>query len=167
MAELDNVPQTQSIEIAKVKVEESLLNNITELNNQLGAIINEFGQIYIRKKEISEELIRLDEILERAEDDFKLTNNKLKEALDELDEKYPQGRLNLQDGTIQYQPGAPTRKQLAEAQNQQPAPNGVNNGFKVVSHNSSGFISPNPLNLWIDIDFLPSSIILFKKSIGE
>jgi|LauGreDrversion4_2_1035121.scaffolds.fasta_scaffold00187_26 predicted nuclease with TOPRIM domain len=132
MAELDNVPQTQSIEIAKVKVEESLLNNITELNNQLGAIINEFGQIYIRKKEISEELIRLDEILERAEDDFKLTNNKLKEALDELDEKYPQGRLNLQDGTIQYQPGAPTRKQLAEAQNQQPAPNGVNNGFKVV-----------------------------------
>ena len=116
MAELDNVPQTQSIEIAKVKVEESLLNNITELNNQLGAIINEFGQIYIRKKEISEELIRLDEILERAEDDFKLTNNKLKEALDELDEKYPQGRLNLQDGTIQYQPGAPTRKQLAEQQ---------------------------------------------------
>ena len=132
MAELDNIPQTQSIDIARVKVEESLLTNITELNNQLGAIINEFGQIYIRKKEISEELIRLDEILERAEDDFKLTNNKLKEALDELDEKYPQGRLNLQDGTIQYQPGAPTRKQLAEAQNQQPAPNGVNNGFKVV-----------------------------------
>jgi predicted nuclease with TOPRIM domain len=132
MAELDNIPQTQSIDIARVKVEESLLTNITELNNQLGAIINEFGQIYIRKKEISEELIRLDEILERAEDEFKLTNNKLKEALDDLDDKYPQGRLNLQDGTIQYQPGAPTRKQLAEAQAQQQSPNGAPSPFKVV-----------------------------------
>jgi hypothetical protein len=36
-----------------------------------------------------------------------------------LDDKYPQSRLNLQDGTIQYQPGAPTRKQQAEQQAQQ------------------------------------------------
>jgi len=36
-----------------------------------------------------------------------------------LDEKYPQGRINLQEGMIQYQPGALTRKQLAEQQTQQ------------------------------------------------
>lgn len=119
MAELDKVPQTQSVEIATKKLDESELSEIVELNNRLGSIINEFGQIYIRKKEINDELVKLDEILEKAEDDFKLTNNKLKDALDELDEKYPQGRLNLQDGSIQYQPGAPTRKQMAEMQQQQ------------------------------------------------
>ncbi len=119
MAELDKVPQTQSVEIATKKLDESELAEIVELNNRLGSIINEFGQIYIRKKEINDELVKLDEILEKAEDDFKLTNNKLKDALDDLDEKYPQGRLNLQDGSIQYQPGAPTRKQMAEMQQQQ------------------------------------------------
>jgi hypothetical protein len=46
-----------------------------------------------------------------------------------LDEKYPQGRINLQDGTIQYQPGAPTRKQQAEQQAQQQQ---SSNGVKVV-----------------------------------
>ena len=43
-------------------------------------------------------------------------NLELKEVLDSLDDKYPQGRINLQEGTVQYQPGAPTRKQLAEQQ---------------------------------------------------
>jgi len=39
--------------------------------------------------------------------------------MDGLDDEYPQGRLNMKDGTIQYQPGAPTRKQLLEQQQQQ------------------------------------------------
>ena len=43
-----------------------------------------------------------------------------------MDDRYPQGRINLQDGTIQYQPGAPTRKQQAEQQaNPQAQPSGM------------------------------------------
>ena len=61
----------------------------------------------------------MDDTLERLEDDFRSMNNELREMLDGIDEKYPQGRINFQDGTIQYQPGAPTRKQLAEQQSQQ------------------------------------------------
>ena len=122
MAELDKVPQTQSVEIAVVKLSEELLNPIVELNQKSNMLINDFGQIHIRKKEISEELVRLDEILEKAEDEFKMTQVQLRELIDDLDELYPQGRLNLQEGTIQYQPGAPTRKEQAaqqQAQNQQ------------------------------------------------
>ena len=122
MAELDKVPQTQSVEIAVVKLSEELLNPIVELNQKSNMLINDFGQIHIRKKEISEESIRLDEILEKAEDEFKMTQVQLRELIDDLDELYPQGRLNLQEGTIQYQPGAPTRKEQAaqqQAQNQQ------------------------------------------------
>ena len=116
MAGLDNVPQTQSIEIAIAKIEEDALKSMNELNGKINLLISDFGQIYIRKKELNEELIRLDDILERAEDEFKAANNQMKEIVDSLDDQYPQGRINLKEGTIQYQPGAPTRKQLEEQQ---------------------------------------------------
>ena len=119
MAGLDNVPQTQSIEIAIAKIEEDVLKSMNELNSKINLLISDFGQIYIRKKELSEELIRLDVIVERAEDEFKAANNQMKEIVDSLDETYPQGRINLKEGTIQYQPGAPTRKQQEEQQAQE------------------------------------------------
>ena len=137
MAGLDNIPtidensniQTQSVQIAVAKLPEDSIEKINNLNLKLNNLISSFGQIYIRKKEITDEIFKLDEILEKGEDEFKSTNLQLKEVIDELDEKYPQGRINMQDGTIQYQPGAPTRKQVEqqqmEAQNQ-------STGLKVV-----------------------------------
>ena len=119
MAELDNIPQKQSIQIEQVKLDESILNTINSLNDKSNQLLLEFGQIYIRKKEIADELIRLDSLLEKGESEFKNVSIELKEVLESLDDKYPAGRLNLQDGTVQYQPGAPTRKQLAEQQAQQ------------------------------------------------
>ena len=119
MAELDNIPQKQTIEIEMAKLDESVVKTITELNQKSNAMISDFGSIYIRKKEIAEELVRLDAILEDAEAQFKSVNAELKEVVDALDEKYPQGRINFQEGMVQYQPGALTRKQLAEQQTQQ------------------------------------------------
>jgi hypothetical protein len=113
---LDNIPQTQSVEIATVKLDDATLEQIKELNQKSALLINDFGQIYIRKQQIQQELVRLDEILEKAEDEYKVTQEELNRIGEEVDEKYPQGRINLQDGTVQYQPGAPTRKQLAEQQ---------------------------------------------------
>ena len=120
MAELDKIPQKATVEIEVVKLDEEILKTIIELNQKSANIINEFGQIYIRKEEIQEELIKLDEFLVTGKNEFKATNLQLKEVIDSLEDKYPQGRINLKDGTIQYQPGAPTRKQLAEQQTQQP-----------------------------------------------
>ena len=120
MAELDKIPQKTTVEIEIVKLDEEVLKTITDLNQKSANIINEFGQIYIRKDELNAELIRLEEFLVTGKDEFKATNLQLQEVIDALDDKYPQGRINLKDGTIQYQPGAPTRKQLAEQQKQQP-----------------------------------------------
>lgn len=116
MAELDKFAQKQSIEIETVKMEDSVKEKIEQLNQKQNLLVNDFGQIYIRKKEIAEELKRLDEILEKSEVEFKLVADELKSVFDELDEKYPQMRINIKDGIIQYQPGAPTRKQLLEQQ---------------------------------------------------
>lgn len=114
MGELDNIPTQQQITIESAKLDEDTLKNIGEMNQRINNFLMDFGSMHIRKKEISEELIRIDEMLEKTEDMFKAANKQMKELMDALDEKYPQGRINLQDGTIQYQPGAPTRKQLEE-----------------------------------------------------
>jgi hypothetical protein len=127
MAELDKIPQKTTIEIEVVKLDENILKTITELNQKSANIISEFGQIYIRKDELHEELMKLEEFLVSGKDEFKATNLQLKEIVDALDDKYPQGRINLKDGTIQYQPGAPTRKQIAEQQQ-----NAQSEGMKVV-----------------------------------
>lgn len=114
MGELDNIPTQQQITIETAKLEEETLKNITEINQKINNFLMDFGSMHIRKKEISEELIRIDETLEKTEDTFKAANRQMKELMDAIDEKYPQGRINLQDGSVQYQPGAPTRKQLEE-----------------------------------------------------
>jgi uncharacterized membrane-anchored protein YhcB (DUF1043 family) len=116
MAGLDNIPTKQSVEIETVKLDDTTLKEITELNSELNGIVSRFGEIYLRRKDIQNELESLDKMTESFEDEFKAKNSQMRDILDSLDEKYPQGRLNLQDGTMTYQPGAPTRKQL-----QQPA----------------------------------------------
>jgi len=131
MAGLDNIPQQQQITIETAKIEADVLKSINDLNQKINSLIIEFGQIHIRKKEIHEEMVRMDDFLEKGEDEFKVLNSELREVIDGLDEKYPQGRINMQDGTIQYQPGAPTRKQLAEMQRQQQTESD-GNGMKVV-----------------------------------
>ena len=114
MGELDKIPTQQQITIETAKLDEDTLKNITEINQKINNFLMDFGSMHIRKKEISEELIRIDEALEKTEDMFKAANKQIKELMDAIDEKYPQGRINLQDGSVQYQPGAPTRKQLEE-----------------------------------------------------
>lgn len=114
MSELDNIPTQQQITIETAKLEEETLKNINEINQKINGYLMDFGSMHIRRKEISEELIRIEEMLEKTEDIFKAANKQIRELTDAIDEKYPQGRINLQDGTIQYQPGAPTRKQLEE-----------------------------------------------------
>lgn len=116
MAELDKIPQRQSIEIETVKLNEDVLKSIVDLNQKAASIVQEFGAIYVRKKEIELDILSMDDFLIKGQEELGATNKELRDIIDALDEQYPQGRINLQDGTIQYQPGAPTRKQQAEQQ---------------------------------------------------
>lgn len=119
MAELDKVPTQQQITIEQVKIEEETLNKLKTFNGRQGALLSDIGSIYIRKKELHATLEELDKILEKAEDEFRIISSELKDILDDLDDKYPQARINLQDGYLQYQPGSLSRKQLAEQQEEE------------------------------------------------
>jgi hypothetical protein len=116
---LDNIPTKATIEIETVKIDESLYNELKNQNAELTNYVTDFGSIYLRKKEIMDELTKLEETLVRLETEFKEKNKEFRTKMDDLDDKYPAGRLNLADGTIQYQPGALSRKQIAEMQKQQ------------------------------------------------
>jgi hypothetical protein len=114
MSELDSIPQKQNVEIEIVKLDETTLKNVVDLNSAITNTITRIGEIYIRRNELNNEFKKLDELQIQFDSDFKSKNDELMQFLDTLDDKYPQGRINLQDGTIQYQPGAPTRKQQKE-----------------------------------------------------
>ena len=72
-------------------------------------------QIYLRKKELNEELEKLETTLAQAEDDFKETNDSLREELNALDKEYPRGQINLQEGTLTYNPAI--KEQLEQQAN--------------------------------------------------
>jgi hypothetical protein len=119
MAELDNIPQTQTVELAQVKLDDSTFEKIKELNSRVQSLLLEVGSIYIRRKEMEEEILRMADVLEAHESEIKSSNLQLNDMASEIDDKYPQARINVADGTVQYQPGAPSRKQQQAEQAQQ------------------------------------------------
>lgn len=101
---LENIPVKNSIEIETVKLDENLLNELKELNQSIANTLTGLGEVHVRKNELTDELVKLDSVKGELEQEFKETNNSLKKKIDKLQEKYPGGRINLQEGTIQYQP---------------------------------------------------------------
>jgi hypothetical protein len=94
----------KQIELLTIELSEEMLGSIKEKNAKTQDIVQAFGQIYLRRKELHEELEKLDSTLEQAEGDFKETQGELKEILSGLDKEYPRGQINLQDGTLTYNP---------------------------------------------------------------
>jgi hypothetical protein len=111
MSELDKIPQKQTVEIETIKLDEPTLKTLVDLNSNISSIVTKFGEIYVRRNELNQELKKLDELQIELDSEFKSKNAELVEFVDNLDDKYPQARINLQEGLIQFQPGAPTRKQ--------------------------------------------------------
>src|SRR5210317_833108 len=94
----------KQIELLTIELGEDTIGSIKEKNAKINDIISAFGQIYLRKKELHEELEKLETTLEQAEADFKESNDALREELSALDKVYPRGQINLQEGTLTYNP---------------------------------------------------------------
>jgi hypothetical protein len=96
--------QKQQVELLTIELGEDTIGSIKEKNAKINDIVNAFGQIYLRKKELHEELEKLETTLEQAEADFKASNDELREVLNALEKDYPRGQINLQEGTLTYNP---------------------------------------------------------------
>jgi predicted enzyme involved in methoxymalonyl-ACP biosynthesis len=77
------------------KLEESVVTNIRELNNRKTQLFVEVGQIHL-------ELRELKSILDKKETQFDTTVKELNEVLFELEQKYPNGEIDLLEATVTY-----------------------------------------------------------------
>ena len=107
-----NEAQKQQVELLTIELGEDTLSSIKEKNAKINDIVNAFGQIYLRRKELNEELEKLDGTLEQAEADFKESNDELRTELNALEKEYPRGQINLQEGTLTYNPAV--KEQMAQ-----------------------------------------------------
>ena len=94
----------QKIELVTVELTEDILTPLREGNGKIQDLVNAFGQIYLRRKELEEEMVKLEEGLERAEADFKSQNDEMRELVAGLEKEYPRGQIDLREGTITYNP---------------------------------------------------------------
>jgi hypothetical protein len=79
-----------------------VLNQIRELNNYKNVLTNTFGQIHVRRQELSVEIEKLYELEEETNVSFKKTTKELQDVLNELGEKYNRGSVDINSGTITY-----------------------------------------------------------------
>ena len=94
----------QKIELVTVELTEDILTPLREGNGKVQELVNAFGQIYLRRKDLEEEMVKLEEGLERAEADFKSQNDEMRKLVAELEKDYPRGQIDLKEGTITWNP---------------------------------------------------------------
>jgi predicted nucleic acid-binding Zn-ribbon protein len=104
--------EIQKMELVTRTLEESVVTPIKEANDEISQLVNVFGQLYLRRKELEDELVKLDEGVEKAEADFKEKNEAIRGLVSELEKEYPRGQLNLQEGTITFDPSI--KEKMAE-----------------------------------------------------
>ena len=103
----------QKIELVTIQLTDDILTPLREGNGEIQNLVNAFGQIYLRRKELAEEMDKLEEGLQRAEADFKSKNDEMKELVSGLEKEYPRGQIDLKEGTITWNPAI--KEQMAKA----------------------------------------------------
>jgi hypothetical protein len=84
------------MELQTEKLEESILSKIKELNNRKNELIVNAGQLNL-------DIAELKKIIVVIESEYSATNKELNSILADLNEKYPNGEIDLVEGTLIYQ----------------------------------------------------------------
>ena len=78
------------------KLEESLIERLKELRNKQTELVLSIGQIHL-------ELKQMNSAMETMESQYLTITNELNEKLNDLEKKYPNGEVDLVDGTVIYE----------------------------------------------------------------
>jgi hypothetical protein len=79
--------------MATEKLEVSLVEKLKTLNNRKNELIISVGQLYLDIKQ-------LNTTISLAESEFENTNKELNLLLSDLEKKYPNGEIDLVEGTV-------------------------------------------------------------------
>jgi DNA repair ATPase RecN len=108
-----------SIDLVTVELSEEKINELKEYNGKLQQVMTQLGQIHIRKNELHSELGKIDEAVTQAEESFKETNSEMRKELNKLERDYPRGQLNMEKGTVTYDPAVKEQMEKQAQQGQQ------------------------------------------------
>ena len=125
-----------SIDLVTVSLSEDKVNEIKGYNGKLQQVMTQLGQIHIRKNELHEELGKVDDAVVQAEELFKETNSEMRKELNKLERDYPRGQLDMEKGTVTYNPAIKEQMEQQAQQQQggaQMGDNGVGGGDVVNS----------------------------------
>jgi uncharacterized coiled-coil DUF342 family protein len=84
------------------QLDSAVVQQLNELQSRRTSLVNTFGQIYVRRQELNEELEKLYELEEEANTSYTNTNKEVNTVLETLRTQYPNGSIDLQAGTITY-----------------------------------------------------------------
>jgi hypothetical protein len=77
------------------KLEEGILSKIKELNNRKNELTINAGQLHL-------DIAELNKIIAIVESEYEQTNRELNLILADLNTKYPNGELDLNQGTVNF-----------------------------------------------------------------
>lgn len=80
-----------------------VLNNIKVKRDEVANLVMELGQVSLRSRELRTELLKLDQVKISMENRFDEVNDEIKEILGKLEEKYPKGEIDLNEGAIYFE----------------------------------------------------------------
>ena len=80
-----------------------VLNNIKVKRDEVANLVMELGQVSLRSRELRTELLKLDQVKISMENRSDEVNDEIKEILGKLEEKYPKGEIDLNEGTIYFE----------------------------------------------------------------
>lgn len=78
------------------KLEESLIERLKELRNKQNELIINIGQIHL-------ELKQMNSAMQTMESQYLTITSELNEKLKDLEAKYPNGEVDLVDGTVTFE----------------------------------------------------------------
>jgi hypothetical protein len=84
------------MELQTEKLEESILSKIKELNNRKNELTINAGQLHL-------DIAELNKIIAIVEAEYGQANKELNAILSDLNQKYPNGEIDLIEGNILYQ----------------------------------------------------------------
>lgn len=81
--------------MATEKLEQELVDKLKSLNTKIGELSLETGRLYLKRTEI-------DSALKEIENQYAELSNELNIEIIELDKKYPNGEIDLIEGTVTF-----------------------------------------------------------------
>ena len=87
----------------KESLSTEVLDSIKSKRDEISNLVMELGQLTLKKRELKNEVSRLEEIESAIENRFDEINSEMTDILKELEAKYSKGEIDLNEGVVYYE----------------------------------------------------------------